>query len=108
MRSTPSPVFRLVKTKGRSPRIRLASLSMISSLAPTSGARSILLMTRGVGGGGPRPPFCRGFFAGGDVDDIDRQIGQLGREGRGKVVASRLDQDQIEIREYPAHFRDRG
>src|SRR5580704_220568 len=44
-RSRPSPVFRLVKTNGRSPRMRLASRSITSRLAPTKGARSILLMT---------------------------------------------------------------
>src|SRR5258707_10447885 len=46
MRSRPSLFLRLVMTKGRSPRIRLASVSIFSSDAPTCGARSILLMTR--------------------------------------------------------------
>jgi len=41
----PSPTFRLVNTKGRSPRMRLASRSITSSEAPTMGARSILLIT---------------------------------------------------------------
>src|SRR5690606_22167641 len=42
--SKPSPVLRLVKTKGRSPRIRRESRSITSSEAPTWGARSVLLM----------------------------------------------------------------
>ena len=43
--SRPWPVFRLVNTNGRSPRIFFASRSITSSEAPTIGARSILLMT---------------------------------------------------------------
>src|SRR5262249_57866863 len=41
----PCPVFRLVNTNGRSPRILRASRSMTSSEAPTIGAKSILLIT---------------------------------------------------------------
>src|SRR5215469_12017058 len=48
------------------------------------------------------------LVTGGDIDDIDRQICQLGREGRGEVVAARLDQDQIELREQPVHLGDGG
>jgi uncharacterized protein len=43
--SSPWPVFRLLNTNGRSPRIFRASRSITSSEAPTRGARSILLMT---------------------------------------------------------------
>ncbi len=43
---TPRPVFRLVNTKGFSPRIFFVSASMASREAPTMGARSILLITR--------------------------------------------------------------
>src|SRR5207249_10924228 len=45
MRSTPSPVLTLVKTKGRPARMRRASRSITPRSAPTYGARSILLMT---------------------------------------------------------------
>src|SRR5215813_4362950 len=45
MVSTPSPARRLLNTKGRVPRMRLASRSMTASEAPTWGARSILLIT---------------------------------------------------------------
>src|SRR6266853_3874381 len=41
-----------------------------------------------VGTGDPRSPFARNLVAGRDVDHVDRQIGELGREGRGKVVAA--------------------
>ena len=46
---------------------------------------------------GPRdagPALARDLVARGDVDDVDRQVGELGREGRGQVVAAALDQDQ--------------
>jgi hypothetical protein len=43
--SNPSLVFKLVKTKGFSPRIFLASLSLTPKSAPTKEARSILLIT---------------------------------------------------------------
>ncbi len=33
--ATPSPLFRLVNTNGRSPRMRFASCAMMSRLAPT-------------------------------------------------------------------------
>ena len=42
---SPCPVFRLLNRKGRAPRIFRASRSITSRLAPTWGARSILLMT---------------------------------------------------------------
>ena len=36
-----------------------------------------------------RPALAWNFFAAGDVDHIDRQVRQLGAEGRGQVVAAR-------------------
>ena len=106
--STPSPSLRLVKTKGRKPRMRRASRSMTSRLAPTSGARSILLMTSRSERVIPGAAFARDLVAGGDVNDIDRQIGEFGREGRGEVVAPRLDQYQVETRKYSVHLGDGG
>src|SRR5262249_26145247 len=41
----PSPVLQLVNTNGRAPRISRESSSMTARLAPTYGARSVLLMT---------------------------------------------------------------
>src|SRR5580704_18086865 len=60
-----------------------------------------------VGAGDAGSAFARDLVAGGDVDDVNRQIGELGGEGGGEVVAARLAQDQIEIREYSAHLGDR-
>src|SRR5205085_677783 len=61
-----------------------------------------------VGAGDARSAFTRDLVAGGDVDDVDRQIGKLGGEGGGEVVAARLDQDQVEIRKKTVHFRYGG
>src|SRR5580692_12253471 len=57
MRSRPSPLLRLLNTNGRAPRIFFASRSMTSRLAPTNGAKSILLMTRRSERVMPGPPF---------------------------------------------------
>src|SRR3954447_24973877 len=41
-----------------------------------------------VGAGDPGTALARDLLAAGDVDDVDRQVGELGREGRGEVVAA--------------------
>src|SRR6516225_6457434 len=51
---------------------------------------------------------ARDLVAGRDIDHVDRQIGELGREGGGKVVAARFDQHQVETREQPVHLGHRG
>jgi alkylhydroperoxidase family enzyme len=61
-KSTPMPLFRLVKTNGRSPRCWRASRSITSRSAPTSGARSILLMISRSERVMPGPPL-RGIFS---------------------------------------------
>jgi hypothetical protein len=52
-----------------------------------------------VGAGNARPAFARDLVTGSDIDHVDRQICEFGRESRSEVVAARLDQQQIEIRE---------
>src|SRR5215470_17116964 len=61
-----------------------------------------------IGAGDAGTAFARDLVTGGDIDDIDRQIGEFGREGRGKVVAARLDQYQIETRKHAVHLGDGG
>src|ERR1700678_3541514 len=51
-----------------------------------------------------RAAFARYFLAARDVDDVDREIRELGGEGRRKVVTPRFDEDQIEVDEALAHF----
>src|ERR1700759_1185367 len=99
MSSTPWPARRLVSTNGRVPRIRLASRSITSSEAPTCGARSILLITRRSERVMAGPALGRDLVAGGDVDHVDGEVGELGREGGGEVVAAGFDQDEVEIGE---------
>jgi|SRR5215510_3312554 hypothetical protein len=60
--STPSPLFKFEKTKGRFPRIRSVSASITLRFAPTKGARSILLITRRSERVIPGPPL-RGIFS---------------------------------------------
>ena len=55
----------------------------------------------------PGPPLRGIFLAAGDVDDVDRQIGELGREGRGEIVAAGFDQNKVERGKAPAHVVDR-
>src|SRR4029079_5154060 len=43
-----------------------------------------------------------------DADDIERQIGELRREGSRQVVAARLDEDHIEVGMTPAELSDRA
>src|SRR6516164_4362841 len=58
----PTPLLRFVNTNGRSPRISLASRAITSRLAPTWGARSILLITRRSERVTPGPPL-RGILS---------------------------------------------
>ena len=48
---------------------------------------------------------ARDLVAGGDVDHVERQVGELGAEGRGEVVAAGLDQDQVEVGKAPVEAR---
>src|SRR5262249_25396319 len=50
----------------------------------------------------------RDLVAGRDVDDVDGEIGELGREGGGEIVAARLDQDQVERGKFLPHLGDGG
>ena len=45
----------------------------------------------------PGPALARDLLAGGHVDHVDREIGQLGREGGGEIVAARFDEHDLEL-----------
>src|SRR5262249_5443351 len=105
--SSPWPVFRLVNTNGRSPRMRRASRAMTPRSAPTYGARSILLMTSRSDRVTPGPPLRgtlspparpRPLAPPRRVDAVDRRIHELGAEARRQVVAAALDEQQLHAR----------
>src|SRR5262249_5764325 len=58
--------------------------------------------------GDPGAALARDLVAGGDVDDVDGDVGELGAEGRGEVVAARFDEDKVEPGEAPDDVRDGG
>ena len=43
--------------------------------------------------------FSRNVAALGDIDDVDEDIGELGGEGCGEVIAAAFDEDEFEIEE---------
>ena len=98
----------LVNANGRSPRIRRASRSITREIGAHKGSEVNLVDDQQVTTGDARPPLARDSVACGDVDDVDRQIGELRAEGRGEIVAAAFDQDDVERRETPAHVRDPG
>src|SRR5262249_57239893 len=59
-----------------------------------------------IGAGDAGAALRRYLVAGRDVDDVDGEVGELGREGGGEIVAARLDENQVEIGEAPAHVGD--
>ena len=59
-----------------------------------------------IGAGDARPAFRGNLVAGGDVDDVDGEIGQLRRKRRGEIVAAGFDQHQIEAGEFLPHVGD--
>src|SRR4051794_23634788 len=61
-----------------------------------------------VAAGDPGAALPGDLVPGGDVDHVNREVGQFGAEGGGEVVAPALDQDQVQIREAPSHLRDAG
>lgn len=103
----PSPLFRLVKLHGRSPRMRRVSRSITSRDAPTYGARSVLLITVKSDLVIPGPPL-RGIFSFRHVDDVDSEIRQLRAEGGAQVIAAAFYKDEIEIAEFLAQRFHRG
>jgi hypothetical protein len=61
------------------------------------GSQVDLVNDQKIRSGNAWPAFARNLVAGGNVDDIERHIGQLGAKGSGQIIAARLDQDEIEI-----------
>ena len=101
--STPSPARRLLNTKGRVPR------SLHDRERGADVGREIDFVDHEqVGTRDPRTTFGRNLVAGGDVEDVERQVRELRRKCRGQVVAPGFDQNEIERRKFLLHLRDRG
>ena len=56
----------------------------------------------------PGPALPRDLLAAGDVDDVDGEVGELGAEGGGEVVAAGFDQQQLEAGEAAGHLAHGG
>ncbi len=56
----------------------------------------------------PGPALARDLVAGRDVDDVDRDVGELRREGGREIVAAGFDQDHVERREAAVEIGDGG
>ena len=93
-----------VNRNGPSPRILFASLSMTARSAPTSKARSVLLMMSRSDCVMPGPPFARNLVSAGHVDDVDRVIRQFAAELRGEIVAAALDEQQLRPQRFHQHL----
>src|SRR5690606_5674247 len=66
-----------------------------------------------VGAGNARPALSGNLVAGRNVDDVERQVGELRAEGRGQIVAAGLDEAELRLwkpRNHPIDSRqvDRG
>ena len=85
--------YRRRRRAGR-PACAWCRASITSRSAPTYGARSVLLMTSRSERVMPGPPLRGIFSPPADVDHVDRQVGEIGREGRGEVVAAGFDEDR--------------
>src|SRR6516165_6231868 len=58
--------------------------------------------------GNARPAFAGDFFAARNINDIEGEIGEVGRESRGEIIPARFDKDQIELWKTRAHRRNGG
>ena len=87
--------------------MRRESRSMTSSDAPTMGARSILLMMSRSERVMPGPALARNLVARGNVDHVEREVGQLRTEGGGQIVAAAFDENHVEVAEATGESLDR-
>ncbi len=94
-----------MKTKGRSPRWRRVSSSIDFEIGADMRGEIGLVDDEQIGAGDAGTALARDFLALADADHIKRQIGEIGREGRGKIVAARFDENDVEIRESVSSFR---
>src|SRR5690606_37756669 len=56
--------------------------------------------------GDTRAALAGDLVAGGDVDDVERQVAEIGAEGRREVVAAALHEHQVQIGKAPGQLGD--
>ena len=60
-----------------------------------------------IGFGDRRAAFSRNFFARGNVDYINGNVGQFGAECRRQIIAAALNQNDLNVRMPAFHFFNR-
>ena len=102
--STPSPARTLVKTNGRAPAHALGvALHHLERGADMRGEVD-LVDDQEVGAGDAGAALRGNLVPRGDIDHVDREIGELRRERRREIVAAGFDQDQVEPGKFRAHL----
>ena len=84
--------------------MRFESEAITSREAPTSGARSVLLITSRSERVTPGPPFLGIFFTLCNVDNIDRSVCKVRGECGGKIVAAAFNENDLRVRVLFHHF----
>jgi hypothetical protein len=107
MSARPMLSFKLVKRKGSVPAHFPASRSITPKSAPTKG-KVDLVDDQQIAAGDAGAALARDLVARRNVDDIDRDIGQFGAEGRGQIVAAALDKYDLKSGKAFGHVIDRG
>ncbi len=106
--STPSPALMFVKTNGLAPP-HAPGVPVHHLEAGTDQRGKVdLVDDQEIRAGDAGTALARDLLAGRDIDHVDREIRELGAEGRGQVVAAGLDQQQLEAGKAPPHLADGG
>ena len=95
--STPTSFFTCVNRNGPSPRIVRASRSITPRSAPDERREIRLVDDEQIGLRDARPAFARNLVAARHVDHVNRVIGEVAAELRGKVIAAALDEQQLRM-----------
>ena len=104
----PWPARMLVNTNGRSPRNAPRVALHHGEIGADQRREVDFVDHQEVGAGDPGSALARDLVAGGDVDDVDREVGELRAEGGGEVITTGLDEDEVERRERLDHLIDGG
>ena len=103
----PLPRDRSVKPNGRLPRMRRGVALHHVEIDVHIGREVALVDDQEIGARDAGPALARDLLALADRDDIERQVGEVGREGGGEIVAAGFDEDDVEIGDGAVHLGDR-